>query len=35
MPGPPFQALVLRVIADRMENGEAGPDLATIAFEAA
>ena len=29
------QALALRVIADRIENGEAGPDLATIAFEAA
>jgi predicted RNase H-like HicB family nuclease len=29
------QALALRVIADRIENGEAGPDLATIAFQAA
>ena len=29
------QALALRVIADRIENGEAGPDLATIKFEAA
>lgn len=24
------QALALRVIADRIENGEAGPDLTTI-----
>ena len=29
------QALALRVIADRIENGEAGPDLKTISFEAA
>jgi len=29
------QALALRVIADRIENGEAGPDLTTISFEAA
>ena len=29
------QALALRVIADRIENGEAGPDLTTITFEAA
>jgi predicted RNase H-like HicB family nuclease len=29
------QALALRVIADRIENGEAGQDLTTISFEAA
>jgi predicted RNase H-like HicB family nuclease len=29
------QALALRVIADRIENGEAGPDLVNITFEAA
>jgi len=29
------QALALRVIADRIENGEAGRDLITISFEAA
>ena len=29
------QALALRVIADRIENGEAGADLTTISFEAA
>ncbi len=29
------QALALRVIADRLEHGEAGPDLATISFAAA
>jgi len=29
------QALALRVIADRIENGEAGTDLTTISFEAA
>jgi predicted RNase H-like HicB family nuclease len=29
------QALALRVIADRIENGEVGPDLTTISFEAA
>jgi predicted RNase H-like HicB family nuclease len=29
------QALALRVIADRIENGEAGRELTTISFEAA
>jgi predicted RNase H-like HicB family nuclease len=29
------QALALRVIADRLEHGEAGPDLVTISFAAA
>jgi len=29
------QALALRVIADRIEHGEAGPDLMSITFEAA
>jgi predicted RNase H-like HicB family nuclease len=29
------QALALRVVADRLENGEAGPDLLTISFKAA
>ena len=29
------QALALRVIADRIENGEAGPELLNITFEAA
>jgi predicted RNase H-like HicB family nuclease len=29
------QALALRVLADRLEHGEAGPDLATISFAAA
>jgi predicted RNase H-like HicB family nuclease len=29
------QALALRVLADRLENGEAGPDLVTISFAAA
>jgi predicted RNase H-like HicB family nuclease len=29
------QALALRVIADRIEHGEAGPGLTTITFEAA
>ncbi len=29
------QALALRVIADRIEHGEAGPDLLSITFEAA
>ena len=29
------QALALRVIADRIENGEVGQDLITISFEAA
>ena len=29
------QALALRVIADRLENGEESPDLQTISFAAA
>jgi predicted RNase H-like HicB family nuclease len=29
------QALALRVVADRMEHGEAGPDLLGISFTAA
>jgi len=29
------QALALRVVADRLENGEAGPDLLSISFRAA
>jgi len=29
------QALALRVLADRLEHGEAGPDLTTILFAAA
>jgi predicted RNase H-like HicB family nuclease len=29
------QALALRVIADRLERGEAGPDLLRISFAAA
>jgi hypothetical protein len=29
------QALALRVLADRIEHGEAGPDLLNITFEAA
>jgi len=29
------QALALRVLADRIENGEAGPDLVSISFAAA
>jgi predicted RNase H-like HicB family nuclease len=29
------QALALRVVADRLENGEAGPDLLQITFAAA
>jgi predicted RNase H-like HicB family nuclease len=29
------QALALRVIAERLEHGEAGPDLLTISFKAA
>jgi predicted RNase H-like HicB family nuclease len=28
------QALALRVVADRLEHGEAGPDLLSIAFAA-
>ena len=29
------QALALRVLADRLEHGEAGPDLVNISFAAA
>jgi predicted RNase H-like HicB family nuclease len=29
------QALALRVLADRLEHGEAGPDLVSVAFRAA
>jgi predicted RNase H-like HicB family nuclease len=29
------QALALRVIADRLEHGEAGPDLVSISFASA
>ena len=29
------QALALRVVADRLEQGEAGPDLLNISFKAA
>jgi predicted RNase H-like HicB family nuclease len=29
------QALALRVVADRLEHGEAGPDLLSISFTAA
>ena len=29
------QALALRVIAERLQHGEAGPDLLTISFKAA
>ena len=29
------QALALRVVADRLEHGEAGPDLLDIRFDAA
>jgi predicted RNase H-like HicB family nuclease len=29
------QALALRVVADRLEHGEAGPDLLDISFSAA
>jgi predicted RNase H-like HicB family nuclease len=29
------QALALRVVADRLENGEAGPGLLSISFKAA
>ena len=29
------QALALRVVADRLENGETGPDLLSISFKAA
>lgn len=30
-----IQALALRVVADRLEHGEAGPDLLDISFDAA
>lgn len=30
-----FQGLALRVVADRLERGEAGPDLLSISFKAA
>lgn len=29
------QALALRVVADRLDHGEAGPDLLSISFKAA
>lgn len=29
------QALALRVVADRLEHGEAGPELVSISFRAA
>ncbi|MFN2565844.1 MAG: type II toxin-antitoxin system HicB family antitoxin [Gemmatimonadaceae bacterium] len=29
------EALALRVIADRLEHGEAGPDLVSVSFRAA
>jgi predicted RNase H-like HicB family nuclease len=29
------QALALRVVADQLEHGEAGPDLLSISFKAA
>jgi predicted RNase H-like HicB family nuclease len=29
------EALALRVLADRLEHGEAGPDLGTVSFQAA
>jgi predicted RNase H-like HicB family nuclease len=29
------QALALRVVADRLDHGEAGPDLVSISFAAA
>jgi predicted RNase H-like HicB family nuclease len=29
------QALALRVVADRLEHGEAGPDLVSISFASA
>ena len=29
------QALALRLVADRLEHGEAGPDLVSISFAAA
>jgi len=33
--GARAQALALRVVADRLEHGEAGPDLLSISFTAA
>jgi predicted RNase H-like HicB family nuclease len=30
-----IQALALRVVAERLEHGEAGPDLLSISFKAA
>jgi hypothetical protein len=33
--GSPVQALALRVVADRLEHGEAGPELISISFNAA
>ncbi len=30
-----IQALALRVVADRLEHGEAGPELLSISFNAA
>lgn len=29
------EALALRVLADRLENGEAGPDIGSVSFKAA
>jgi predicted RNase H-like HicB family nuclease len=29
------EALALRVLADRLEHGEAGPDLGSVSFQAA
>ena len=29
------KALALRVLADRLDHGEAGPDLTSVSFEAA
>jgi predicted RNase H-like HicB family nuclease len=34
-PKAKVQALALRVVADRLEHGEAGPDLVNISFAAA
>ena len=33
--GARVQALALRAVADRLEHGEAGPDLLSISFTAA
>jgi predicted RNase H-like HicB family nuclease len=33
--GAKVQALALRVVADRLEHGEAGPDLLSISFAVA